>query len=399
MPPLKPKNLFKPQWLKNGVQAFMDTENRVNLPVIGSGISKELRQVVQAMVRAHRLIDQCAYNWDTAVHFLGAGLGDVSPGQSMEPMSLAFRVLPFLDHTSFDEELSALVPVNQTMGLAWRWQHSTVELHKRAKLTRYLTAVDRAMPDAADRSETFWVQPLGLFLAHEGKNRVAYLEQEGVNYMPSHVRVLDYPAPERMALHEVDNGGPRTVLCILDNKWVSLLECPEWSVPLLKQYGVKEARWSPEFPALDLVCLALRSRQESTESRWKPVCLEDIQKIVDEEPEDAPLRPIIAHDQFRLCAKAAHIAGGVMLLALMLTSRLWPADWSISIENAVPLLALTTFGGAVAALWLPARLNSEAAAAVRDKAIEMKVQCLNITNRMAAWRRQQQRLSQRPDTE
>lgn len=370
----------------------MDSASEITLPVIEGKVPDAVSHVVESMVRVHRLVEHHAITYSPDVPFLGAGLGDIDPGQPPMGADSIYQILPFLDNAQREEEISALIPVRRTLGGSWRWRHASVEPHDRARLTQYLTAPQRAVPGEPDRSETFLVKPLGLFFASEGKNRVAYLEKEGIDFMPSRVRVLDYPAPERMAIHEVDHGGPRMVLCVLDDKWVALLRSPEWSLPLLEAYGVRSGPWPSGLPPLELVCMAICARRASTSSRWKPVSLDDIREIAAEQRTQPVTQPLFRHELIRLRPGPRHIALGAVTLLAMLTAGLWPNTWTVPLGWTVALTALGAFAGACAVCLLPARLDRDTAQTLAQKETEQSILHLDLCNHVGRRRRRRQAL-------
>ncbi|MFC5431470.1 hypothetical protein ACFPTO_22080 [Paraburkholderia denitrificans] len=78
------------------------------------------------------------------------------------------------------------------------------------------------------------IEPLGLYLANEGKNRVA-LYQELQLPMPTDVWSKEYIAPQRMKLIQHDDGWAAQ----LDQREIRAIQyCADIIVPMLKAYGV-----------------------------------------------------------------------------------------------------------------------------------------------------------------
>ena len=82
--------------------------------------------------------------------------------------------------------------------------------------------------------QSMHVAPLGLFLANEGKNRVALYQQLRLP-MPSDVWISQYIAPERMALIETENGWS---VQLDQGETRAVAYCADIVVPLLTAYGV-----------------------------------------------------------------------------------------------------------------------------------------------------------------
>ncbi|WGG52115.1 hypothetical protein [Rugamonas sp. DEMB1] len=106
---------------------------------------------------------------------------------------------------------------------------------------------DHAVMDCAQYG---FIRPLGLVLAHEGKNRVALFRVLDLPYIPAVVQEEGYPSPDRMRIFEI--GGE--VFAVLDDRYVELLHTVELGRQLLAAYGVPfDSAWPGEYPALDRV--------------------------------------------------------------------------------------------------------------------------------------------------
>ncbi len=87
-----------------------------------------------------------------------------------------------------------------------------------------------------------WVKPLGIFCAHEGKHRVAFMRAHNQSAIAAWVREAGYPAADRLAIicptEEHDEW-----LAMLDGRYLQVLRRPQTTRLLLEAYGVKTLRW------------------------------------------------------------------------------------------------------------------------------------------------------------
>ena len=230
-----------------------------SLERIDDGISIELRDEIRTLVDAKYLVDKLARETTagsrltTAFHDGGYG-----PRYGTE----FFRtVLPFSQMDSRGESFSALVPTAQTIGASWRWTTRSVPEDERLSLLARLQDSSCAASDSADGAYFVWIKPLGLFLAHEGKNRVGFFRDMRAAWIPAHVSPCDYPAPERLTVYEVKHANDTLHWAVLDGKSLEPLAHPEWSLPILRAYGVKHcSQWPTDFPSIELTAAALSSR-------------------------------------------------------------------------------------------------------------------------------------------
>jgi len=83
---------------------------------------------------------------------------------------------------------------------------------------------------------------LGLFWAHEGKHRVAFMRAYKQNVIAAWVREANYPLPERLVVLAPSDERDEW-LALLDGQFLQVLRRPRVSLRLLAAYGVKTARW------------------------------------------------------------------------------------------------------------------------------------------------------------
>ncbi|MEW6343046.1 MAG: hypothetical protein AB1704_20485 [Pseudomonadota bacterium] len=231
----------------------------IALERIDDGIGQTLRGEIRTLVDAKYLVDALAHK--RVGRRLTGAFHDGSRGPK-EGSEIFCAILPFADIERDGEEFSALVPTAQTIGASWKWQTDSVKEHDREDLLALLQSPERAMPRAWERAEYFWIKPLGLFLAHEGKNRVGFLRDMNVDWIPARVFPCNYVAPELLTLYKV---GLRERTCwwaVLDGTWLEPLAHPGWALPVLRAYGVHETSdWPAAFPSIELTTAALRERR------------------------------------------------------------------------------------------------------------------------------------------
>lgn len=231
----------------------------IALERIDDGIEETLRGEIRTLVDAKYLVDALAHER------AGQRLTGAFHGGSMGPRhgSEIFRaILPFASIERDGEEFSALVPTAQTIGASCKWRTDSVKERNVEDLLAFLQSPERAMPRARERAEYFWIKPLGLFLAHEGKNRVGFLRDMNVDWIPARVFPCDYVAPERLTLYEVGRRERTSWWAVLDGTWLEPLAHPSWGVPVLRAYGVRETSdWPAAFPSIELITAALRGRR------------------------------------------------------------------------------------------------------------------------------------------
>ncbi|HDR9001881.1 TPA: hypothetical protein QDA99_001431 [Burkholderia vietnamiensis] len=184
--------------------------------------------------------------------------------QTVDPFSFARVVLPFFDVA--ERECNV---VDEKQGLLWLepivvigdsggWRVSDLDEGERAaaleccerQVALYLETGEWSSHVGGTRGwdshpQSMHVAPLGLYLAHEGKNRVA-LYQHLELPMPTAVWSNQYIEPDRLTLIRTDNGW---AVQLDRNETRPIRYCADIIVPLLTEYGVEtiEPR-SPQQP-------------------------------------------------------------------------------------------------------------------------------------------------------
>jgi len=168
-----------------------------------------------------------------------------SPGSELR--AFIASVVPFVSDSTRGDTLSARVPLKYLLGRSHHWGRADVAEPK--SLSVYLAADDRGTAGAPDMAEVMLLGPLGLAWAHVGRSRVGFLRAMGVESMAARVTALPYPAPEQLALYQVNVAGSAQVWCVLDSRRLRVLAAPALTVPLLTAYGVAAPQaWPAQWP-------------------------------------------------------------------------------------------------------------------------------------------------------
>ncbi|MDN7182472.1 hypothetical protein M0D69_31530 [Caballeronia sp. SEWSISQ10-4 2] len=86
-----------------------------------------------------------------------------------------------------------------------------------------------ASPECFERAQFLWVESLGLFIASEGKNRVALFrsmrgENEVASHIPAQVQRASYPVSERLCIYRLSQiGEDDTHVAVLDGELAELI--------------------------------------------------------------------------------------------------------------------------------------------------------------------------------
>ncbi|MGU7843794.1 hypothetical protein ACV22V_30555 [Burkholderia sp. AW33-5] len=229
------------------------------LQPVADNISPKLRDEIQQLVDAKYELDELARH-GTAGRRLTTPFHDGSSGPR-NGTGFFQTVLPFSSFETCGDAFSALVPVSQTIGASWRWTTRSVpEAERSARLAR-LQDPARATPEDRERADFMWIKPLGLFLAHEGKNRVGFFRDMNAQWIPANVAPYDYPAADRLAIYEVKHAQQTVYWAVLDGQLLEPINHPDWALPVLRAYGVRQHhQWPHDFPPVEVTATALTTR-------------------------------------------------------------------------------------------------------------------------------------------
>jgi hypothetical protein len=232
-----------------------------------------LREAVTALVRAKARVDRLARGGpDDRALAARCGLPAGEDGTS-----LFAEVFPFHGHWNpLGPSDLRNVPLDLTMGNSWRWHPENIAQGKRATLKEELLSCAHG----SNLAVVCWIVPLGLFLAHEGKNRIEFLRSEGATHYPALTTPYDYPAPDRLALVQVSGPNGDEWWAVLDQDSIEPLRCPEWSREILTAYGVSTIQgWPEDYPPYAAVRQAFdeRSRRNFRPLKEAQVSLKALQ--------------------------------------------------------------------------------------------------------------------------
>lgn len=218
------------------------------LPRIGTNLGDNLLDAIQTVVAARREADDP--QGSAAARLLAKSMTSstgrgTNQYQTLNPSYFARKILPFwqvLDERG--ESIQAQIPIRQTVGESWRWQpRYAQQIAYKGNVDEFrafLLDPERAAGHSATGASVQWIRPLGLFLVHEGKNRVAFLASQGEEWMPAWVSPCEYPAAVDLMLFEVEEYGEVVFVCVKDNRYAVIVQHPAWTLPILYAYGVQK---------------------------------------------------------------------------------------------------------------------------------------------------------------
>lgn len=222
------------------------------LPEPNSPISIAARELAEAKVHLD-VLSRTAGGRLLVRQILQCGKGE----PPVAPTSFAGAVLPFFSSQRSKCEsgpgYKAMVPSAIVLGWSWRWHPDNLDDALKKKVVS--VAFDRFARSTGvrvvkDCAHYHLIKPLGLVLAHEGKNRVALFRALDLPYIPAVVHDDGYPAADRMRIYEIGDE----VFAVLDERHVERFRAVELGRGLLAAYGVLfEKKWPDGYPALDRV--------------------------------------------------------------------------------------------------------------------------------------------------
>ncbi len=195
-----------------------------SLEAVVDNISSKLRDEIKLLVDAKYEVDELACR-SAAGRRLIEPFHDGAYGPRIGA-SFFRTVFPFSNLEPCGDSFSALAPVSQRIGASWRWTTSSVPENERPALLARLQDPARATAEGYDRAEFIWIKPLGLFLAHEGKNRVGFFRDMGAQWIPAHVAPYDYPAADRLAIYAAMHAHQTMYWVVLDGQLLEPINHP-----------------------------------------------------------------------------------------------------------------------------------------------------------------------------
>lgn len=180
--------------------------------------------------------------------------------RSIDPHSFAARIIPFYWYArskrpseSFTARYLALVPTPTVVGDSWRWSPAHLKHEEQEKvIEKAFSAFAASSPERVDSecAQYTHIRPLGIVLAHEGKNRVALFKERQLTHIPAVVWDEEYVEPERLRVFELAGA----CLAVLDGRFVERVVALHLVRGLVEAYGVEvESRWPEDFAELKQV--------------------------------------------------------------------------------------------------------------------------------------------------
>ena len=251
----------------------MQSTDHIHEAAVDDGIAPKLRQAVASLVRAKAQMDRLAHEVHVDLNLVSKQ--GLCPGE--DGTSFYQAVFPFYGRW-VPSGPSAVqdIPLELTIGNSWKWRPEHVKEQEREALLETLQHCE----EGPERAQVCWIVPLGIFLAHEGKNRVAFLRSEGAAYYPALTSPYDYPAPDRLLLVQVEGTHGDEWWAVLDQDLIEPLCHPEWALSVLEAYGVGTIRgWPADFPPYAALreAVAYRRRRNVKHLSLPPVSLKDLQ--------------------------------------------------------------------------------------------------------------------------
>lgn len=197
-------------------------------PIFGGDLRDELRAAAAYLVDYKHRTDgaTCSFTgpWEfvrSAIPFIPQACGDLVPGR---------------------------VPTSLVVGESSKWDIKFLDARQIS--ARKSAVLVPANPECPDESAQYdFIAPLGLFVAHEGKNRVRFLAVLGEPLIPALVSERGYPHPSRIARYSLPVNGSKEVFAVLDSRWVCWLKHYSAASGLLDAYGIAHLReWTVSMP-------------------------------------------------------------------------------------------------------------------------------------------------------
>ena len=260
-----------------------------DLRPLEQSISSEQLTAVNRLVQAKYYLDSMVD--DGYGNYVTEDLGGGTSG-SLFPSDFVQRVFPFIDgFEPCGSEFSALVPTSQTLGFGCKWRNT--KGGEREARRQFVTDPKRAsLASDIHRAEYMWLKPLGLIMPHEGKNRVDFLREEGVEFIPARVMPYDYPVASRIQIYKINVKGINQCWAILDGEVLQDVEHPLWALPVLTAYNVETfEQWPTNFACEheifdEIAKLSLPYNQWQWRNKSRYVYLSKVQSRIAKEQED-----------------------------------------------------------------------------------------------------------------
>lgn len=295
--------------------------------------------------------------------------GSIGGDYACPPSVTMATVLPFFDFGDIETTPArpAMVPVKYLVGSSWRWHEGILPNDRiSVQATIDLFTSERCAEAGGLGAQVAMVAPLGIFyVAGEGKNRVAFLARHRVEFMPCTLYERSYPAADRLRITVVHEGPMRCWLCVLDDEFVVTIPYPEFTLPILRAYGVKDTSWPDSYPMQATVMNSFRMQQAESDRAMRsgptnPLCFSHLkQREVKARPAAERMTSLVSHPGLVVDRKYLHgvlAAAGAILLAGAVMNWLQIGE---ELSNAVVALGIGCLAGGAALLMLPVARRPE----------------------------------------
>lgn len=194
------------------------------------------------------------------------------------------------------KSIQQLVPVEIAIGACIKGQPAHIAAED---VPKRITQYRENKAPGATASGTY-LPALGIYFAHEGKHRVAFMCHHNEPVFQAEIDDLTYPSADRLKI--VTPSAPSKLLyAVLDRRYLQVLMLPHSTQRILTSYGVSSVRWSKleNVPSESTVLRAVYDRQlfTSPESRSEAVRTIDLYELLQKESND---RRKTAHWKSRL---------------------------------------------------------------------------------------------------
>lgn len=295
--------------------------------------------------------------------------GSIGGDYACPPSVTMATVLPFFDFGDIEKTPArpAMVPVKHLVGSSWRWHEGSLPNDRiSVQATIDLFTSERCAKAGGLGAQVAMVSPIGMFyVAGEGKNRVAFLARQGVEFMPCTLYERSYPAADRLRIVTVREGPMRCWLCVLDDEFVVTIPYPEFTLPILRAYGVQETGWLDSYPMQATVMNSFRLQQAESDRALrsgptKPLCFSHLQeREAKAQPAAERMTSLVSHPGLAVDRKYLRrglAAAGAVLLAGAVMTWLQIGE---ELSTAVVALGIGCLAGGAALLMLPVARRPE----------------------------------------
>jgi hypothetical protein len=204
------------------------------------------------------------------------------------PDTFIRRLLPFLfwEEEQNPKKYPALVPVEIAIGACIKGQPAHIAAED---VSKRITQYRENKAPGATASGTY-IPALGIYFAHEGKHRVAFMRHHDEPVFQAEIDDLAYPSADRLKI--VTPSAPNQLLyAVLDGRYLQVLLLPHSTQRILTSYGVSSVRWSKleNVPSESTVFRAVCDRHlfTSPENRSEAVRTIDLQELLQEEEKES----------------------------------------------------------------------------------------------------------------